>query len=305
MPPFILPSPPPFGAGQVNAWIFFFVAGAGVVFGLVPWLLNAAIRHRNPLPLVLVIAGFMCSLVEPMLDLLGHLRWANDIFGPAFVNFGIDVPYLIPPCYAAFFGLEVYFTYFMLKKGLTVKQFFLIVAVSGLTDAIMETVGLNLNNYEYYGVQPFTLFKFPYWWGVINGTAIFFGGFLLWFLIPRAKGWYRGLIMLAPVTGMMGAYFMCGWPWFLAVNANIPVWTKWVACCIMIALCAGLVRGCAYFAAVPEPVYRWNFLHLFVYRMMGPKSRAKLEQKLKVPGVEEPADGAVPEHLTPRAPAQA
>lgn len=282
MPPFILPSPPPFGAGQLNAWIFFFVAGAGIVFGAIPWLLNAGFRHKNWLPLVLVCAGFLCSLVEPMLDMLGHLRWANDIFGPAFVNFGIDVPYLIPPCYAAFFGLEVYFSYYMLRKGVTVGQCFALMAVSGATDAIMETVGLNLNNYEYYGVQPFTLFKFPYWWGVINGTAMFAGGFLLWYIVPRLKGWYRGFILLAPVTGMMGAYFMCGWPFFLAVNANIPTWTKWGACVIMFGLCAALIRSAAYFAAVDEPVYRWNFLRMFVYRMMTPSARQRLEDRIRV-----------------------
>lgn len=282
MPPYILPSPPPFAAGAVNAWTFFFVAGAGVVLGALPWTVNAGLKHRNWKPLVLVAAGFLCSLVEPMLDLLGHLRWAHDLQGPAFVNFGINVPYLIPPCYAAFFGLEVYFTYFMLKKGITAKQCFLLVAVSGITDAIMETVGLNLHTYQYYGVQPFTLFKFPYWWGVINGTAMFAGGFLMWYLVPRLKGAMKGFYLLVPITGMTGAYFMCGWPWFLAVNAHIPVWSKWCACVIMFALCALLVRSLAYFAAVAEPKYKWTFFHMFFYRMLPPSGRARMEARIIV-----------------------
>lgn len=54
-------------------------------------------------------------------------------------------------------------------------------AVGGISDAIMETPGLNLNVYEYYGVQRCTLFKLPYWFAFINGASFFVVGWLLWF----------------------------------------------------------------------------------------------------------------------------
>jgi hypothetical protein len=216
-----------------------------------------------------------------MLDLLGHLRWANNL-PTAFTNFGIDVPWLIPPCYAAFLGLESYFCYYMLKKGITVNQCVMVWAVGGLTDAIMETVGLNLNIYEYYGLQPYTLFKFPYWWGFINGASFFTIGFMLWFLVPRLQGIKKLWLLGISPMGMMMAYFTTGWVHILAQNANLPVWTRWVATTITMALCYGLVRFLGSFAAVPEATHNWNFGRMFIYRVLTTSARERMDNRIAV-----------------------
>ncbi|NKQ54182.1 hypothetical protein HFP15_14940 [Amycolatopsis sp. K13G38] len=292
MPPFILPSPPDFAAGPVATWVFFFVAGAAVVLIALPWAIRAAAKDRNFIPILAIGGGFLCSLLEPMLDLLGHLRWANDQ-PTAFTNFGIDVPWLIPPCYAAFLGLESYFCYYMLKKGITVKQCFMVFSVGIFTDAIMETVGLNLHIYEYYGIQPYTLFKFPYWWGFINGVSFWTVGAIMWFLVPRLKGAQRLWLLLAPPTGMMAAYFTVGWPHFLALNSTLPTWAKWVATTIMMAMCLGLVRIVAYFAAVPEPKMHWTLPKIFAFRFMLPGARQRMLDQMAAEG--EPQ--AAPRHV--------
>jgi len=285
VPPNILPSPSDLVAGPWAAWGFFFVAGAAAVLVALPWAIYAGARKGNWIPLLVIGSGFLCSLVEPMLDFLGHLRWARDLPGPAFVNFGIEIPYLIPPCYAAFLGLEAYFCYFMLRKGITVKQCFLVFAVGGLTDAIMETIGLNLNTYEYYGVQPYRFLEFPYWWGFINGASFFTGGFLLWFLVPRLHGIRRAWLLLVSPSAMMATYFVCGWPYILATNAAVPAWVKWVAATVMMAFCLVAVRGMAYFAAIPEPNLNWTFARIFFYRVMTPGARQRLEAKMAIPAV--------------------
>ncbi len=281
MPPHILPSPPPFGAEPWAIHFFFFFAGAAAVLVALPWAIYAGTRKQNWIPLLVIISGFLTSLSEPMLDMLGHLRWANNL-PVAFTNFGIDVPWLIPPCYAAFLGLESYFVYYMLKKGITRKQCLMVWAVGGLTDAIMETVGLNLNIYEYYGLQPYTLLKFPYWWGFINGASFFTIGFMLWFLVPRLKGVQRLWLLGISPMGMMMAYFTTGWVHILAQNAEIPVWSRWVATTITMAMCVGLVWYLSSFAAIKEPTHRWNFWHLFVYRVLTPGARERLDAKTAI-----------------------
>lgn len=281
MPPHIWPSPPDFSAGPWAAWGFFFFAGAAAVLIALPWAIYAGARKHNWIPLLVIGSGLLCSLVEPMLDVLGHLRWANDL-PVAFSNFGIDIPWLIPPCYAAFLGLESYFVYYLLKKGITVKQCFLAWGVGGLTDAIMETVGLNLNVYEYYGVQPYTLLKFPYWWGFINGASFFTVGFLLWYLIPRLQGARKLWLLLVSPSGMMLAYFVAGWPHILAINSNLPIWAKWVATTIMMGMCLLLVRVLASFAAIPEPTHNWTFARMFYYRVLIPGARDRLDAKMAV-----------------------
>lgn len=78
---------------------------------------------------------------------------------------------------------------------------------------------------------------------------------------------------------MMAAYFVCGWPHILALNATIPTWTKWVATTIMMGLCLMLVRGLAYFAAIPEPTHNWTFLRVFFYRVMTNRARARVSKR--------------------------
>src|SRR3954447_6585231 len=95
----LLPSPPPFSATDFEAWFFLFWAGALVVGLALPWAIIRLKRHGDWLPILALTAGFITSLGEPMLDLVGHLRWAQNLAGPAFNNFGIDIPILIPPCY--------------------------------------------------------------------------------------------------------------------------------------------------------------------------------------------------------------
>ncbi len=93
-PPNIKPSPGDFIASAPAQITFFFVAGAAAVIFALPWAIRAAMRSRNYIPLLVIASGFICSQVEPMLDMLGHLHWAKNLV-PAFTNFGITVPALI------------------------------------------------------------------------------------------------------------------------------------------------------------------------------------------------------------------
>lgn len=288
MPPYLLPSPPPFESGPIGSWGFFILAGGLVVAVALPWSIRCVIKDRNWLPLIAIAGGALCSLVEPMVDILGHLRWARDL-PVAFTNFGIDIPWAIPPAYAAFYGLESYFFYYVLKRGITVKQSFMVYLVGIVTDAIVETFGLNMDVYEYYGVQPYRLFEFPYWWGFLNGASFFVVGFFMWFLAPRVAGFWRILLVLSPPSGMMAGYFIAGWPHILALNSDLPEWAKWGATTLTMVMCVGLVRGIAYFAAVPEQTMEWTVPRLFAFRFMMPSARERMMERMSE---ESASDGA-------------
>jgi hypothetical protein len=286
LPP-VLPSPSHFAAPAWAAWGFLFYAGALAVLIALPWAISSARRRRNWLPLIMLGSGFLCSLVEPMLDFLGHLQWADNLVFTGYKSFGIDIPLLIPPCYALFLGLEGYFVYTMLSRGMTTRQGVMLFAVCALSDAVMETPGLSLNVYHYYGVQPYRFLNFPYWWGFINGASIFTVGFLLWFAVPRLRGRQRAWLLLASPTGMMTTYFICGWPHLLALNSSAPTWFKWLACTVTMAACVGWVRFLAGLASVPEPVVRWTFPRMFLYRFMLPGQRERVLASAGPAGKEE------------------
>ena len=128
------PHPSNFSVGTAQEIAFFFIAGAAVVIFL-PWAIKAG-ASRNWVPSV-IGSGLVCpACSRPMLDLLGHLHWANNLI-PAFTNFGITVPALIPLCYVAFLGLEAYFAYFVIRKNH--RRPLMLLGMGIITDAVMET----------------------------------------------------------------------------------------------------------------------------------------------------------------------
>lgn len=304
-PPNILPAPGLFQASPAAQITFFLVAGAAVVIFALPWAIKAAVRSKNWIPLIVMASGLICSMLEPMLDLLGHLHWAENLV-PAFTNFGVTVPALIPLCYVAFLGLEAYFCYFVIRNGAHAKHFVMLLGLGIVTDALMETIGINLGTYLYYGVQPFTFLNFPYWWGFINGGSFVTVGAILAFAVPRLKGAQNLLLLLVAPFGMMVAYFGVGSVHILAHNSTMPVPLRWVATAIMMAMMVGwmfiLHRLVGRSASLPVP--NWTVWRLFAYGKFTPSRGMRMAMWQKM--IEE--GGVKPEHglaTDPEDPSQA
>lgn len=265
-PPNMEPHPSNFSVGTAQEIAFFFIAGAAVVIFALPWAIKAGARSRNWVPLLVIGSGLVCSLLEPMLDLLGHLHWANNLI-PAFTNFGITVPALIPLCYVAFLGLEAYFAYFVIRNGAHRRHFVMLLGMGIITDAVMETIGINLGVYEYYGVQPFEFLGFPYWWGFINGGSFVTIGAILAFAVPRLQGSYKLLILLSAPFGMMVAYFGVGSVHILVHNSALPTWVRWVAAAVMMVMMVGWMFLLHQLVGrkANEAAPNWNLGRMFMY----------------------------------------
>jgi hypothetical protein len=270
----LLPAYAPLHPTSFEGWFFTFWAGALVVLIAVPWALLAIKRRRDYLPILALTAGAITSLGEPMLDLVSHLRWAASLPGPAFTNFGLHVPALIPPCYMLFMGLEAYWIYTIIQRGITKKQFFMMFAACGISDAIMENPGLLMHAYEYYGNQPFKFGPFPYYYSFTNAVAICTIAVLIHYVWPQVKG--KGWLMLAVLPlGIIGTTvgeFGTGFPVFLAINANIPTWLQWMIGSLTLVLAVLWIRVLAEFVA-RETEINWTFWGLFKSRFMLPHQR--------------------------------
>jgi hypothetical protein len=285
----LLPSPPPLTASDFDAWFFLFWAGLIVIVFALPWAISVFVKRRDPLPLLMLGAGLITSLGEPMLDLVGHLRWAENLHGPAFSNFGLDIPLLIPPCYALFMGLEAYWVYTVIQRGVTVKQFFLMFLAIGVSDAIMEHPGVIMGVYEYYGSQPFEFYKFPFYWSFTNGAAIATIGVILHFLWPHLKGrgWVQLVVLPIGIIGTTMAEFGTGFPVFLAINADIPTWLQWVIGSLTLVMAVLWIRTLAGFVCRDTEI-EWTFWGLFRSRFMLPHQREAYIQGITKEGDEEP-----------------
>jgi hypothetical protein len=257
-----------------EAWFFTLYAGAMVVFFALPWAFRRLFKKHDMLPLLALAAGAITSLGEPMLDHVGHLRWADNLPGPAFSNFGLHIPALIPPCYMLFMGLEAYWIYTMIQHGINKKQFMLLGAAVGLSDAIMEHPGLAMHTYEYYGNQPFKDGLFPFYWSFTNAAAICTIAILIHYLWPivKGKGWMQYSILLVGIIGTTMAEFGTGFPVFLAINANIATWLQWVIGTCTLILAVAWIRVLAEMVA-RETDIEWTFWGLFGSRFMFPSAR--------------------------------
>ncbi len=304
-PPNIKPSPGDFVASAPAQLTFFFIAGAAAVIFALPWAIRAAVRSRNYTPLLVIGSGLLCSQVEPMLDMLGHLHWAKNLV-PAFTNFGITVPALIPLCYVAFLGLESYFCYFVIRNGAHRQHFIMLLGLGIITDAVMETIGINLRTYEYYGVQPYKFFGFPYWWGFINGGSFVTIGAMLAFAVPRLKGARKLWLLIVAPTGMMMNYFGVGWVHLLAHNSTLPVAARWVATTIMMAMMVGWMFVLHHLVGRPKslPAPHWTFWRIFAYGKVTPTRAVRMAmwKKMCEEGGVRPGDGIA---TNPEDPSQA
>ena len=240
----VLPVPADYFANDIVAMLFTVWAG-GFGIAVIPWALYRWFKKRDDVPLMIIFGGLLCSLIEPMLDHLGHLWYPTNLPGPAFVGYNLHIPYLIPPCYVFFIGMTGYWAYLQMKKGLTLKSVFLVWFLISMTDVIMEMPGTATQAYIYYGDASFKIFGFPLAWGWLNGTSMLSVGFLLWLTEPHLKGLNRLYLIPMVVIAMGASYGITAWPYFMSLNWEMP----WIATRLLtlgsLVLCLIQVRAIA------------------------------------------------------------
>ena len=247
----IQPIPPELAAPELVGWLFTIWAG-GFGIAVIPWAIYRFVKHNDDIPLWMILGGLICSLLEPFLDYVGHLWWPTNLPGPAFIGYGVHVPWLIPTCYVFFISMTGYWAYTRMKAGLTLKGMFIVWALIASTDIIMEMPGTALGAYVYYGDASFKVLGFPLAWGWLNGTSMFAVGALLFAVEPHLKGLNRIWLALVSISAMGATYGMVAWPYFMSLNWEMP----WIASRLLtlfsLFLCVVLVRFLAAAIAVEE-----------------------------------------------------
>jgi hypothetical protein len=216
----ILPVPPHYLAGSTSKWTFTVWAGFLALLVL-PYVFKRMVKDNDRVPLYLWIGGFICSLAEPMLDTLGHLWWPQNLPGPAFKAFHLNVPALIPPCYTATICVPAYIFYRLFLKGAGRRQTYMFWAIGLLIDGLLELPGTAAHVYTYYGNQPFSVAHFPLHWAFMNATGYLTVGFAIFVCVPYLKGAREPLIILIPPMAFLASYGMVSWPAFLSINADM------------------------------------------------------------------------------------
>jgi hypothetical protein len=218
-PPPVYPIPPAHLSAPLG-WSMAFTVMC-VIFWLVAltWVVRLALRGEK-LGLVFLLGGLGMGLLEPYLDYLGLLWFANDNVAITVNLFQRHIPLYVVLGYSFFFGLQAYVIYRAILLGKGAKFFVYAYAMSWLFDAALQITGAQLGLYKYYGQQPFLFFGAPAWWYTIDATFQLTAGLVLFLLRHRLVGW--GQLIVIPIlpgiyAGLNGAL---GWPVFAALNSN-------------------------------------------------------------------------------------
>jgi hypothetical protein len=193
--------------------------------------LAIAVRHllngKGPLLLYCIIGGGLAAFFEPVVDVLGlvYLKEVNAL--GTFTVLDRTMPLYICFVYPWYVGGLGYLAYRLFERGVTMRDLFILWAVDAVVDVFLESPGILMNTYLYYGHQPFDIWGFPLWWAFVNPVMPMVAGALIYKLRPHLTGArLAGVILLIPMADGI-ANGATAFPMWISLNqADISyVWT--------------------------------------------------------------------------------
>jgi hypothetical protein len=201
-----------------------------------------AIRHllngKGPLLLVCLAGGGIACLFEPIVDTLGLCYIREGAHFHTFSSMGRDFPLFINEVYIWYVGGLAFLAYRIFSNGLTVKGLFTLYLMDVGINIWLESPGVIMGAYEYYGPQPVDFWGLPLWWVFVNPIMPLTAGALIYRLKPYLPGWRLLLVIpFIPMADGIGNG-ATAWPMWTALNLDAPLWVTHVAwlCTVGLAL---------------------------------------------------------------------
>jgi hypothetical protein len=239
-----LPEPPLEAVANVTVdfWatvIYSSLAACALLYGLLHWK-----RTGQPIIVLMLIGGALCSTVEPFVNIVGSV-WhpmVNQV--TAFELMGRGMPWFLVTGYIFYFGVLGSLTYLAFQRGVSTRQFWAWATVPMMIDVLMEELMLYFNLYYYYGEQPLILIhKLPLWWVPCNSLGELLGVCLILKAAPLLRGWRQLFIpLLIPVCDAV-AYAAISLPAWFVVNTPVPGWINQLGGIATLGLAALVLYG--------------------------------------------------------------
>jgi hypothetical protein len=232
-----LPDPPVL-VSEFNpaVMLVFFGATAMAALGLAGYW---AITRRDALPIVTCLSAAVCSLNEPIFDILGKITYAEN--NPiAFTAFGRAIPWFLVVGYIAWVGLFPYVIARWMAAGWSKRRLYLVAVLGMLSVVGTEVVNRFVHGWKYYGDPPLQFFG-----GVAAMASVpLVAGFLLYALALPATG-FRRLIagLFIPLLSLPMMFASTGLPLYIALYGNFPPVLNYVAVVALLVLIWAAVVG--------------------------------------------------------------
>lgn len=231
--------------------LFTIFLGVPVLIGLA-----FAVRHliggRGPLLLMCLLGGSIACLWEPIVDTMGLCYIKEGANITTFSSMGRDFPLFINFVYIWYVGGLAYLAYRIYSNGITRKALFLLYAMDACINIGLESPGVLMGAYEYYGPQPLDFWGLPLWWVCVNPLMPMIIGALIYRLKPFLPGWrIVAIIPLIPMSdGLANA--ATAWPVWTALNRDEPLLVTHLAWLCTLGLALYVVWILSFAVARPE-----------------------------------------------------
>lgn len=203
--------------------------------------IGIAIRHlfqgKGPLLLFCIMGGAIAALFEPIVDTLGLVYLKEEGAVGTFTVLERTMPLYICFVYPWYVGGLGYLGYKLFERGISTKSLFVLWGVDAAIDVVLESPGILMGTYLYYGQQPFDIWGFPLWWAFVNPVMPMIAGALIYKLKPYLTGPRIALVILLIPMADGVANGAAAWPMWVALNQTDVsyVWT-YLAAMLTLAL---------------------------------------------------------------------
>jgi hypothetical protein len=191
-----------------------------------------ALRGRGPILLYCILGGALAATLEPIVDVLGLCYHKEHNMLGTFTIIGRTMPLYICFVYPWYVGGLGYLCYRLFQRGITSTQLFALWAAIGVVDVTLETPGLLMHTYLYYGHQPLDIWGLPLWWGFVNPVMPMIAGALIRKTKPHLPRWRLATVILFIPIADGVANAAAGVPMWIALNQTDVsyLWTYLAAC---------------------------------------------------------------------------
>lgn len=215
-----------------------------------------AIRHlmtgRGPLLLYCLIGGGIACMFEPIVDTLGMCYIRQEAATTTFSSFGRDFPLFINFVYVWYVGGLAYLAYRIFSNGVTRKAVFQLYLIDVFINVWLESPGVLMGAYEYYGPQPLNFWGLPLWWVCVNPLMPLTAGALIYRMSPMLPGWRLvAVVAFIPMADGIGNG-ATAWPVWTALNRNSSLLVSHLAWGVTLGLALIFVWVLSYVVGRPD-----------------------------------------------------
>ncbi|WP_019874112.1 hypothetical protein [Sporichthya polymorpha] len=199
--------------------LFTIFLGIPVVL-LLAYGLRHVVKHRQPLLLVCLLGGLIACIWEPIVDTMGLCYIKFGAATHTYTLMDREMPLFIPFVYTWYVGGLAYIAYRLYSAGITKRGMFALYLTDVFVNIFLESPGVLMGAYKYYGPQPLDFWGLPLWWTLMNPLMPMLAGAVIYKLKPHLTGWrILGVVPIIPMAdGVVNAGI--GWPMWITLNQD-------------------------------------------------------------------------------------